>query len=296
VSRDALLSATMAKVVTVAFAVVVLGAAAWKGPDGMGRKGFRHVPSNKMIPTATITDAMRKAAPAKLDWTTKGATTPVKDQGDCGSCWAYSTTEGVESGLFMATGKIVELSPQQIISCDKGGGDYGCDGGDVDSSTEWLDSIGGLDTEKDYPDTSADSGKDGKCWSKYKKVVKIADYKWAIPDCKSDSCDGQRESDLMAALNSFGPLSICLAADWGNYKQGVFNKACSHAYSDADHCVQLVGYDSTGSQPYWKVRNSWSSDWGEEGHIRLPMGINSCGLANWPMLYKSEMISEEVVV
>lgn len=281
---------TITKVV---FAVSVLGASAWKGPDGMGRKGFRHMPTNKMIPTATITDAMRKAAPDKLDWTNT-ATTPVKSQGDCGSCWAYSVTEGVESGLYMATGKIVQLSPQQIISCDNG--DSGCDGGDVDSGTEWVDSNGGLDTEKDYPDTSMDNDKKGKCYKDKKNIVKVTEYQWAIPDCTSDSCDGQKESDLKAALHSFGPLSICLAADWKGYTDGVFKKKCSHAYNDADHCVQLVGYDSTGSEPYWKVRNSWDVDWGEKGHIRLPMGVNACGLANWPMLYKSKMLSEEVVV
>lgn len=252
------------------------------------------MPTNKNIPTATITDAMRKAAPRALDWTTKGATTSVKDQGDCGSCWAYSVTEGVESGLFMATGKLVELSPQQIIDCD--GVDSGCDGGDVDSGTEYVDQAGGLALVKDYPETSADSGYDGKCNKKAERVVKVTDYEWAIPDCTSSSCDGQKESDLMAALNSFGPLSICLSASWGNYKGGVLNKTCSHSYSAADHCVQLVGYDSTGSQPYWKVRNSWASDWGEKGHIRLPMGINSCGLANWPMLYKATMVTEEVTV
>lgn len=288
----------MAMLVSVVLAGSLLHAAAWLDPEGMGRKGFRHsnkTSSNKNIPTATITDAMRKAAPAKLDWTTKGATTPVKDQGDCGSCWAYSVTEGVETGLFMATGKIVELSPQELISCDKGGSDYGCDGGDVDSGTEWVDSAGGLDTEKDYPDTSADSGKTGKC-KKYQNAVKVTDYEWAIPICTSDSCEGQKESDLKAALHSFGPLSICLAATWKGYKNGVYDGKCSHAYDDADHCTQLVGYDSTGSQPYWKVRNSWGSDWGEQGYIRLPMGVNSCGLANWPMLYKSQMMSEEVVV
>jgi len=193
-------------------------------------------------------------------------------------------------------GKIVELSPQQLISCDKKHGDYGCDGGDVDSGTEYVDRAGGLALAKDYPETSADSGKNGKCKKSVKEVVKVTDYEWAIPECTSDSCDGQKESDLMAALNSFGPLSICLNANWGGYKNGVFSKTCSHAYDAADHCVQLVGYDSTGSQPYWKVRNSWGSHWGEEGHIRLPMGSNSCGLANWPMLYKSQMVSEEVVV
>jgi len=276
---------------SIVLASAILGATAWKGPDGMGRKGFRHAPSNRAIPVAKITNAMRKAAPAALDWAAQGATTPVKNQGDCGSCWAYSVTEGVESGLFMATGRIVELSPQELISCDEGGYDYGCDGGDVDSGTEWVEKAGGLDTEKDYPDTSPTSGKTGKCQS-HQKVVKVTDYKWAIPECETNQCNGQRESDLKAALHSFGPLSICLTADWGHYHGGVFTKKCSHAYSDADHCVQLVGYDSTGDQPYWKVRNSWGSDWGEQGHIRLPMGVNSCGLANWPMLYKSQMVSE----
>jgi len=204
-------------------------------------------------------------------------------------------TEGVESGLFMTSGKIVELSPQQIVDCDQGGSDYGCDGGDVDTGTEWVESAGGLALVKDYPETSPDSGREGQC-SSVQNVVKVTKYNWAIPSCTSNSCDGQNESDMMAGLNEFGPLSICLAADWSGYKNGVFTGTCSHKYSAADHCVQLVGYDSTGSKPYWKVRNSWGSSWGEGGHIRLPMGVNSCGVANWPMLYTSEMISTDVTV
>merc|ERR1719503_329103 len=130
----------------------IIGSAAWRDAEGMGRKGFRHVPTNKEIPTATITDAMRKAAPAALDWTTKGATTPVKDQGDCGSCWAYSVTEGIESGLFMTTGTLEELSEQQVISCDKD--DLGCNGGDLPTAFDYVKSAGGIDTESDYPDSS----------------------------------------------------------------------------------------------------------------------------------------------
>jgi len=285
------------KMSKVVFAGLFLGATALDA-DGMGKKGLRKAPpglDGKTIKTATITDAMRARAPAALDWTSLGATTPVKDQGDCGSCWAYSVTEGVESGLFMTSGKIVELSPQQIVDCDQGGSDYGCDGGDVDSGTEWVESAGGLALVKDYPETSPDSGHEGQC-SSVQNVVKVTKYNWAIPSCTSNSCDGQNESDMMAGLNEFGPLSICLAADWGGYKNGVFAGTCSHRYSAADHCVQLVGYDSTGSTPYWKVRNSWGSSWGEGGHIRLPMGVNSCGVANWPMLYTSEMISTDVTV
>jgi len=281
----------MAKV----FASLAIGALAQNATvENPMMKGFRHLPTNAKIGVATITDKMRKAAPAKLDWTGR-ATTSIKNQGNCGSCWAYSVTEGVESGLFMKTGKIVELSPQQIISCDKGDG--GCNGGDVDTGMEYVDRAGGLATVKAYPESSNHGGKNGQCKSKPKKV-KVTNYKWAIPDCTSNSCNGQKESDLKAALHQFGPLSICLDASWGGYKSGVFTKTCSHKYNAADHCVQLVGYDTTGSQPYWKVRNSWASSWGEKGHIRLPMGQNACGLANWPMMVEAEMVSsdEEVVV
>jgi len=275
---------------------VLVGLAIGASAENPMRKGFRRTPQDANSPkigVATITDTMRSNAPAKLDWTGK-ATTAVKDQGDCGSCWAYSTVEGVESGLFMTTGEIVELSVQQIISCDKTDG--GCDGGDVDTGITYVDNAGGLALQKDYKETSSDSGQDGSCKKKPTKVVKTTGYKWAIPDCTSNSCSGQKESDLMAALNEFGPLSICLDADWSGYKSGIHTKKCSHAYYDSDHCVQLVGYDTTGSQSYWKVRNSWASSWGEDGHIRLPMGTNACGLANWPLAVTAEMISQDVTV
>jgi len=265
--------------------------------DGMKGKGFRKTAfgaTDINIPTATITDDMRANTPAKLDWTTKGATTKVKDQGYCGSCWAYSTVEGVESGLFMETGEIVELSPQQIIDCDKVDG--GCDGGDVDTGITYVDQAGGLATVKTYPETSNDSGDDGKCKKKITKVVQATDYKWAIPECLNNKCDNQNEEDLKTALAEFGPLSICLTASWSNYKGGVYTGKCSHAYGDADHCVQLVGYDTTAQTPYWKVRNSWAASWGEAGHIRLPMGENACGLANWPLAVKAKMIDQEITV
>jgi len=259
-------------------------------------KGFVRQPTNGVRKVATITDEMRAAAPDALDWSAQGATTPVKDQGNCGSCWAYSATEGIEAGLFMATGQKMKLSEQQVVSCDKSDG--GCNGGDLPTAFEYVQKNGGIDTQSDYPDTSSSTGRTGSC-KKSKaanKVVQITDYEYAVPPCESGSCKNQKESDMMAALNTFGPLSVCVNADWDSYSSGIYTKKCSGGYYDLDHCVQLVGYDTTGSQSYWKVRNSWASDWGEDGFIRLPMGTNACGIADEAMYVKAELVSAEVSV
>jgi len=239
-------------------------------------KGFVRMPRNGVVAVAEITDDMRAAAPDSLDWSTKGATTPVKDQGQCGSCWAYSATEGIESGLFMAGGVLEDLSEQQIISCDKTDG--GCNGGDLPTAFDYVMKAGGIDSRSDYPDTSASSESTGRCKS-FQKKVKVTGYKYAIPPCDSGACKNQQESDLMAALNTYGPLSVCVNAEtWNDYESGIYTAKCSGSASMLDHCVQLVGYDKTAN--YWKVRNSWAADWGEDGFIRLPMGKNACGIAD----------------
>jgi len=261
------------------------------------RRGFVRQQSNSVQIVATITDEMRAAAPASLDWSATGATTAVKDQGDCGSCWAYSATQGIESGLFMSTGKIMDLSEQQIISCDKTDG--GCDGGDLPTAFDYVKSNGGIDTMQDYKDTSAGSAKNGQCNKnkQRKKVVKITGSKYAVPPCESGKCNNQKESDMMAALKAHGPLSVCVNAnDWDSYSHGIYKPTCSGNYNDLDHCVQLVGYDTTGSQSYWKVRNSWASDWGEDGFIRLRMGENACGIADEAMFTTAELVSSDIAV
>merc|ERR1711879_489333 len=125
----------------------------------------------------------------------------------------------------------------------------------------------------------------------------VTGYKYAIPPCTFGQCKNQKESDMMAALNTYGPLSVCVNANsWDNYRSGIYTKRCSGASSQLDHCVQLVGYDTTGSQSYWKVRNSWNTDWGESGFIRLPMGENACGIADEAMYVEATTESEEVTV
>jgi len=274
--------------------VKVFAFALLAGTEAKYYKGFVRQPRNEAVSVATITDEMRAGAPASLDWSAKGATTAVKDQGDCGSCWAYSATEGIEAGVYMQTGQVVKLSNQQIISCDKSDG--GCDGGDLPTAFQYVKKNGGIDTQSDYPDTSSKKGKDGSCKKNAKKVAKVTDYEYAIPPCTGGACKNQKESDMMAALNSFGPLSVCVNADWDSYSKGVYTKTCSGKYNKLDHCVQLVGYDTTASTPYWKVRNSWASDWGEKGFIRLPMNKNACGIADEAMYVKATLVSEEVEV
>lgn len=258
-------------------------------------RGFVRQPRNEAVSVATITDEMRASAPASLDWAAKGAITAVKDQGNCGSCWAYSATEGIEAALYQQTGQLVKLSEQQIISCDTS--DAGCDGGDLPTAFEYVQNNGGIDSQSDYPDTSSRSGKDGKCKKSANKVAKVTGYEYAVPPCEGGGCKNQKESDMMAALNSFGPLSICVnAEDWDGYSSGVYSRKCSGKYNMLDHCVQLVGYDTTASTPYWKVRNSWASDWGEDGFIRLPMNENACGIADEAMYVKASLVSEDVAV
>lgn len=188
----------------------------------------------------------------------------------------------------MSTGQLPELSTQQIISCDDkevdGGG---CDGGDLPGAFAYVQSAGGMDSAADYPDTSHSSGSTGSCKWSGKTVAQVSDWKYAVTPCaQSEQADGgdcasQDEDGLKAALNEFGPLSVCINANsWDYYSGGVLTGQCSGAWSSLDHCVQLVGYDTTASTPYWKVKNSWGSHWGENGYIRLPMGENACGIAD----------------
>jgi C1A family cysteine protease len=200
---------------------------------------------------------------AVVDWRTKGTVTKVKDQAQCGSCWAFSATEAIESYAVLS-GKydLIELSPQQINSCDKV--DLGCNGGNTESAFEYVVSAGGIQTEKDYPYTSG-TGRTGTClFDKSKVAVKITGYKAVKTG----------EANLETALNA-GPVSICLAATkFQTYTGGILG-TCDN---NVDHCVQGVGYDSTDN--YWTVRNSWGTSWGEKGYIRILRGKNLCRIAD----------------
>jgi len=212
------------------------------------------------------------AVPAYFDWRDKGAVTAVKNQEQCGSCWAFSVTENIES-MWILDGKAntsLALSPQQIVDCDTN--DYGCEGGDPPTAYEYIIGAGGLESEQDYPYYA----EDGNCKFNAKEVVAtIKNWQYATSDYE--------ETLLQTNLLGYGPLSICVdASAWQDYTSGVMTWYDCAFINVLDHCVQLTGYNATTSNdyPYWIVRNSWGTDWGINGYIYLEMWEDTCGLAH----------------
>jgi len=214
------------------------------------------------------------------DYAKLGFVTAVKDQGQCGSCWAFSATEAVETATFLAGKTLPILSPQEIVDCDKTDG--GCNGGDTPTAYEFVIKEGGLESEASYPYTA----KDGTCkFDKTKVVATISSYKWAIQPCNTaatHNCDNQDEAGLWTFVQNSGPVSICVDAEpWQTYRSGIFSSAtCLHGYYDLDHCVHLTGYGQEAGKKYWLVKNSWGTNWGESGYIRVAYGSNLCGIAD----------------
>jgi len=204
--------------------------------------------------------------PTSWDWATKGAVTPVKDQGQCGSCWAFSATEAIESQWFLAGNELPVLAPQQIVDCDKGRGDQGCDGGDTVTAYAYVQAAGGQEDESDYPYKAVD----GSChFSAGKAVAKVTGFNYITQN--------KNETEMAEKMVTAGPLSICVEADtWQNYNGGVLSKDCGDAL---DHCVMITGFRNQGNTPIWLVRNSWAADWGEQGYIYIQRGKNLCGIA-----------------
>jgi len=197
-----------------------------------------------------------------IDWVSKGAVTPVKDQGRCGSCWAFSATAAIESYAKLSGKYGLEvLSAQQINSCDKRDG--GCNGGNTETAYEYVKGAGGIERNSDYPYTSG-GGSTGRCKFESSKIaVTISGYHSV----------SRGESALKNALND-GPASLCLAASsWQSYRGGILER-CDN---QVDHCVQGTGYSGSS---YWRIRNSWGTSWGESGFIRLAQGKDLCKVSD----------------
>ena len=226
--------------------------------------------------------------PSSIDWVVKGAVTPVKNQGQCGSCWSFSTTGALEGAFFLENGVLDSFSEQQLVDCDNfknGGSDHGCNGGLMDNAFNWIGKNGGLCTEKDYPYVSGTTKTAGTCQStcnnvKGSKIVNHVD----VPP-KSD--------DAMMQALSQQPVSIAIEADQKDfqlYSSGVFTGSCG---TKLDHGVLVVGYGELNGDDYYKVKNSWGTTWGSDGYIYLGRGNQynngqgQCGMllqASYPLL------------
>jgi len=204
------------------------------------------------------------AAPASIDWRSHGQVTGVKDQKQCGSCWAFSVVGSTEGAYYRRSKKLVSFSEQQLVDCTTSF-NHGCSGGQVGGTFPYIQR-NGLESEANYPYKAAN----GKCAFDSRKVVtKIRTY----------TSIKNNERNLHEAVGTVGPVSVTIdASHFGSYKSGVFfDSKCST--TNLNHAVLVVGYGSERGRDYWLIKNSWGSGWGERGYLKLLRGSNACGVA-----------------
>jgi len=216
--------------------------------------------------------------PTSWDWMEKGMVTPVKNQGSCGSCWAFAAVGAMESAYAIKTGKLMEFSEQMLVSCDDT--DFGCQGGWMDNAFDWVNKVGkGICTSSDYPYTSGTTSARGECQASSCSVVEGSAPSGFVGIPAS-------EAAILAAVHQHGPVSVGIQADQAAfqfYHSGVLTGTCG---TRLNHGVLITGYgvDSATNTLYWKVKNSWGAGWGEEGYVRIQRGKRwpiggQCGIA-----------------
>jgi C1A family cysteine protease len=197
-----------------------------------------------------------------VDWEAKGAVTDIKDQGQCGSCWSFSTTGSIEGAWFISKGTLQSLSEQQLMDCSRAEGNEGCEGGLMDQAFEYVIKNHGICSEASYPYTASDSTKCKSC----SVVATISSYKDV----------GHTEADLQAAVTQ-QPVSVAIEADqdaFQFYSSGVLTGKCG---TNLDHGVLAVGYGTLNGVDYWKVKNSWGASWGMNGYVLIERGKKQSG-------------------
>jgi len=208
------------------------------------------------------------ALPSHVDWRTKGYVTPVKNQAQCGSCWAFSAVVTMEGAWFNKTGNLVSLSEQNLVDCVKQ--DYGCRGGFPADGISYVIRNKGIDTERGYPYRA----RDGACGFLITQIgAKMTSMK-RIPS--------GYEYQLQKAVAEVGPVSVAIDASHYSfqlYKSGVYNERfCST--NRLDHGVAVVGFGTENGKDYYIVKNSWGRGWGEAGYIKMSRNAhNQCGIA-----------------
>jgi len=234
------------------------------------RKGY--LPSwqgNLEIPAVAAPLSM--SLPTDFDWVAKGAVNPIKNQMSCGSCWAFAAVVNLEGAAFLASGKLLALSEQQLVECDTDSGDLGCTGGLPEYALKHLiKDKAGLETEDDYPYVGGYPyiEKCHKALSKEKVFVGNSTFL------------SKDEGELAAWLVQHGPIAIGInSIAMATYFSGVANPdptSCKPA--TLDHGVAIVGFGVDADVKYWKIRNSWGTLWGEKGYYRIVRGTGACGL------------------
>lgn len=217
-------------------------------------------------------------APSSIDWRSKGAVTSVKDQGQCGSCWTFSSTGAVEGAWAISTGKLVDLSEQELVDCATGVsyGSHGCNGGQMEGAFKYIIEHGQC-TDASYPYTSGVSKTGGTC-QKCSAVAHIS------------SCSDVKPNDQISlkAAVAQQPVAVAIEADtryFQSYSGGVLTStSCG---TNLDHGVLIVGYGTENGQDYWLVKNSWSTTWGDKGYIKIARSSSTndagiCGIAMDP--------------
>jgi C1A family cysteine protease len=209
------------------------------------------------------------SVPTSVDWRAKNAVTPVKDQGQCGSCWSFSATGAMEGAWAIAKGSLISLSEQQLVDCSRKYGNLGCNGGLMDSAFEYSIDNGAC-SESEYPYTATG----GTCHT-CRKVVQIT---------KCSDVQANNQVALKEAVAK-GPVSIAIEADtaiFQSYKSGVITSASCG--TNLDHGVLIVGYGVQDNIKYWLVKNSWSASWGDAGYVKIERSDSTndkgiCGVA-----------------
>jgi len=236
--------------------------------------GYNHIRNDYVRAQNVAPYVAGAAVPTAVDWRTKNAVTDVKDQGQCGSCWAFSTTGSVEGAHAIATGNLVSLSEQQLVDCSSAQGNQGCNGGLMDQAFEYIIQNKGLCSEASYPYTAVTGT---TCQTTCENVATISKY--------VDVKVGDEDALLQAVAKQ--PVSIAIEADQQGfqfYSGGVFDGACG---TELDHGVLAVGFGTDSGKDFWIVKNSWGGSWGEKGYIRLVRGKDQCGLtkaASYPVV------------
>jgi len=219
-------------------------------------------PLDRNAPVARMVNA---SAPSSFNWVGHNppVVTPVYNQGQCGSCWAFSATENIESRWALAGHPLVSLAMQQIVDCDTTDG--GCNGGWPYNAYQYVINAGGMDPLADYPYVAYNEA----CrFNPSEVVAKITSWQYVT--------QSQNEQQMVNYLYANGPLSVCVdASSWSFYTGGVY--PASSCGTSIDHCVLATGYNIPGG--YWIIRNSWGTGWGMAGYMYLQYGADACAVA-----------------